>query len=120
MHRAEGTEHFHSLKTTRWPVVRKSTPVFRQERIRPAICPSISESPRLQIYLSMHTPALQTQLLRHKNKCTIHEPRLRIMTFCKVTIVTKRIMALFRLCLKIMTCLEIMALFKNNSRLMVP
>lgn len=61
MHRAEGTEHFHSLKTTRWPVARKSTPVFRQERIRPAICPSISESPHLRIYLSMRTPALQKQ-----------------------------------------------------------
>lgn len=57
MHRAEGTEHFHSLKTTRWPVARKSTPVFRQVRIRPAICPSISESPRLRIYPSTRIPA---------------------------------------------------------------
>lgn len=58
MHRAEGTEHFHSSETTRWPVARKSIPVFRQERTRPAICPSIFESPRLRIYLSIRTPAL--------------------------------------------------------------
>lgn len=68
MHRAEGTEHFHSLKTTQWPVARKSTPVFRQERIRPVIYPSISESPRLRKifpYLSIRTPALQKQILKH-------------------------------------------------------
>lgn len=63
MHQAEGTEHFHSLKTTRWLVARKSTLVFRQEHIRPAIYPSISESPRLRICLSTRTPALQIQLL---------------------------------------------------------
>lgn len=63
MHRAEGTEHFHSLKTTQWPVARKNTPIFRQERIHLAICPSIFESPRLRIFLSTHTPALQKQSL---------------------------------------------------------
>lgn len=63
MHRAEGTEHFHSLKTTRWPVARKNILVFRQEHIRPAIYLSISESPRLRICLSTRIPALQKQLL---------------------------------------------------------
>lgn len=56
MHRAEGTEHFHSLRTTRWPVVRKSIPVSRPERTRPAACPSISESPRRRTCPSTRTP----------------------------------------------------------------
>lgn len=65
MHRAEGTEHFHSSETTRWPIARKSIPVFRQGRIRPAIYPSISESPRPRIYLSIRTPALWKQSLAY-------------------------------------------------------
>lgn len=56
MHRAEGTEHFHSLRSTRWPVVRKNIPASRPERTRPAIYPSISESHRRRICLSTRTP----------------------------------------------------------------
>jgi len=55
-HRAEGTEHFHSLKTTRWPVARKNNPVFRPERTRLVTCLSISESLRRWISLSTCSP----------------------------------------------------------------
>lgn len=55
-HRAEGTEHFHSLRTTRWPVARKNIPIFRPERTHPATCPSISESRRRRTYPSIRIP----------------------------------------------------------------
>ena len=79
MHRAEGTEHFHSLKTMRWLVARKNTPVFRQEHIRPAICPNISESPHLRICLSTRTPALQKQPLK-RSETSRHNSRFSITT----------------------------------------
>lgn len=62
MHRAEGTEHFHSLETTRWPVARKNIPVFRPEHTRPAICPSISESPRQRTCPSTRTPGAEVNI----------------------------------------------------------
>lgn len=55
-HRVEGTEHFHSLKTTRWPVARKNIPIFRPKRTHLAIYPSISESLRQRICLSTRIP----------------------------------------------------------------
>lgn len=79
-HRAEGTEHFHSLRTTRWPVVRKNIPIFRPEHTRPAIYPSISESLRRRTCPSTRTPGVKTNITS-KTSALHTESRLMLHTW---------------------------------------
>lgn len=57
MHRGEGTEHFHSLKTTRQPTVRMSNRVVRRVHTRLAVYPNIFVSRHRLIFPSSRIPA---------------------------------------------------------------
>lgn len=63
MHRVEGTEHFHSLRTTRWPTVRTSSRDVLQERTHLVICPNTFVFHPRRTFLSNHTPAETNSIL---------------------------------------------------------